>query len=291
LVTSKIDINATLIRLVNFKIDYADPATLENALEGCDVLVNAMGTNGDHESNKVALVDIAAKVGVKVYIPSEFGVDPHVDSEFIRHPMWQGKKAHDKYAESKGLKVISIYNGLFMEHPHGGFQAFHGFYPERQAWYVPGDGTTPISITSKTDIGRSIIELVTMASETPERVPSRIRLAGTSRTPKEIVDIFNLASKGKTYIKLIPLSDEESKVFMNKDNMKPPPGLPKDFDLNYIYDVASRVFRMAGSGGNLDFSQRNDNELVNPGESKWKWKTIESYAEEVEGMPREDVFT
>jgi len=39
---------------------------------------------------------------------SEFGVDPHVDSEFIRHPVWDGKKAHDAYAENKGLKVISI---------------------------------------------------------------------------------------------------------------------------------------------------------------------------------------
>ena len=48
---------------------------------------------------------------------------------------------------------------------------------------------------------------------------------------------------------------------------------------------------MAGAGGNLDFSLRNDNELVKPGESKWKWKTIEEYAEEVEGMPQEDVYT
>ena len=48
---------------------------------------------------------------------------------------------------------------------------------------------------------------------------------------------------------------------------------------------------MASAGGNLDFSQSNDNELVNPGQSKWKWKTIEEYAEEVDGMPREDVYT
>jgi hypothetical protein len=178
-----------------------------------------------------------------------------------------------------------------MEHPHGGFQAFHGFFPEREAWYVPGDGTTPLAITSKTDIGRAIVELIAMLFETPDRVPSRVRIAGTIRTPKEIVDIFNRASKGKTNIKMIPLSDEESKVFMNKDNMKPPPGLPAGFDLNLIYDVATRVFRMAGAGGNLDFSQANDNELVNPGQSKWKWKTIETYADEVEGMPREDVYT
>jgi hypothetical protein len=178
-----------------------------------------------------------------------------------------------------------------MEHPHGGFQAFHGFFPDREAWYVPGDGSTPIAITSKADIARSVVELIAMSFETPGRVPSRVRLAGTNRTPKDIVDIFNNAAKGKTHIKMIPLSDNEAKVFMNKDTMKPPPGLPKDFDLNLIYDVATRVFRMAGKGGNLDFSQRNDNELVNPGESKWKWKTIEMYAEEVEGMPQEDVYT
>ena len=177
-----------------------------------------------------------------------------------------------------------------MEHPHGAFQAFHGFFAERQAWYVPGDGHTPLTVTSKADIGRSISELIQMALETPDAVPQRIRIAGTNRTPREIVDIFNAAAKGKTYIKLTTLSDDEAKVFMNKDNMKPPTRLPKDFDLSSIYDVATRVFRMAGSGGNLDFSQQNDNEMVNPGESKWKWKTIEAYAEEVEGMPREDVF-
>jgi len=178
-----------------------------------------------------------------------------------------------------------------MEHPHGGFQAFHGFFPERQTWYVPGDGNTPLTITSKTDIARSIAELIKMSLDTPEKVPPRIRLAGTNRTPKEIVNIFNRAAQGKTHIKLVTLSDEESKTFMNKDNMKPPPNTPKNFDMNLIYDVATRVFRMAASGGNLDFSKRNDNELVNPGESKWKWKTIEEYAEQVDGMPREDVYT
>jgi aspartate-semialdehyde dehydrogenase len=56
-------------KVINFKVNYADPKALEDALEGCDVLINAMGTNGDYEQNKVALVDVAAKVGVKLYIP------------------------------------------------------------------------------------------------------------------------------------------------------------------------------------------------------------------------------
>jgi len=130
-----------------------------------------------------------------------------------------------------------------------------------------------------------------MSMTMPDQVPSRIRLAGTNKTPREIVEIFNKAANGATHINLILLTDDEAKTFMNKDNMKPPPGLPKEFDLEPIYEVATRVFRMSGSGDNLNFSAKNDNELVNPGESKWKWKTIEEYAIEVQGMPREDVYT
>ena len=106
-------------KVKDLKVDYQSTESLENALRGCDVLINAMGTNLDHLSSKKAIVDAAANVGVRVYFPrsasfesvlrpSEFGVDPHVDSEFVLHPMWDAKKAHDAYAESKGLKVISI---------------------------------------------------------------------------------------------------------------------------------------------------------------------------------------
>lgn len=56
-------------KVVHFKVDYTDPKSLENALKGCDVLLNAMGTNADYERNKVTLVDVAAKVEVKIYIP------------------------------------------------------------------------------------------------------------------------------------------------------------------------------------------------------------------------------
>src|SRR2546423_5345982 len=100
-----------------------------------------------------------------------------------------------------------------MEHPHGGFQAFHGFFPEREAWYVPGDGNDPLTVTSKTDIARSIVELIKMSQTSPEKVPSRVRLSGSNRTPREIVEIFNQAAKGRPQIKLIPLSDEEARTF------------------------------------------------------------------------------
>ena len=36
--------------------------------------------------------------------------------------------------------------------------------------------------------------------------------------------------------------------------------------------------------GKLDFS-RNENELANPGEKSWKWKTVKDYAKEVGRLP------
>jgi len=56
-------------KVKDVKVDYQNLGALGSALGGCDVLINAMGTNMDHLSSKKALVDAAAITGVKVYIP------------------------------------------------------------------------------------------------------------------------------------------------------------------------------------------------------------------------------
>jgi uncharacterized protein YbjT (DUF2867 family) len=61
--------NASSAKVKHFQVDYADVKTLEEALRGCDVLINVMGTNLDHVQNKINLVDAAANVGVKIYFP------------------------------------------------------------------------------------------------------------------------------------------------------------------------------------------------------------------------------
>jgi len=56
---------------------------------------------------------------------------------------------------------------------------------------------------------------------------------------------------------------------MNKNNMKPPPGLPRELDLSFKYNTTGLPGYL-GSGSNLDFSQ-NKNELAKPVEQKWDW--------------------
>jgi len=173
-----------------------------------------------------------------------------------------------------------------MEHPVGGFQKPHGFFPEEETWYMPGTGDVPVTFTSKKDIALSVIELIKLALKDPDSVPPNVRISGSHNTPKEIVEIFNKAANGKTHIKLKLLNEEQSKELFSRLVFEPPAG-DNNFDQAFMNEIAQRVFTMSGGGGNLDFSKHNHNELVNPGESKWKWKTIEDYAKETDGLPLE----
>ena len=60
---------ASSAKVKQFQVEYTDVRNLEEALKGCDVLINAMGTNLDHYQNKINLVDAAVNVGVKIYFP------------------------------------------------------------------------------------------------------------------------------------------------------------------------------------------------------------------------------
>jgi hypothetical protein len=183
--------------------------------------------------------------------------------------------------------LINVSVGLHLEHPVGGFQKPHGFYAEEETWYMPGTGDVPVAYTGKTDIALSVIELIKMAMKDPDSVPPHVRIGGSNLSPKQIVEIFNKAAKGKTHIKLKLLNEEQSKELFSRLVFEPPKGEEHSFDQQFMNEVATRVFTMSGGGGNLDFSEHNHNELVNPGESKWKWKTMEEYAEETDGMPIE----
>jgi len=72
---SRRDLKLPGSKVKNCQVDYTKPETLKAALKGCDVLINTMGTEGNYEQSKHALVDAAAAAGVKFYIPRYFGSD------------------------------------------------------------------------------------------------------------------------------------------------------------------------------------------------------------------------
>lgn len=71
-------------KVENFKVDYSKPETLVAALKGCDFLINTMGTEGNYEQSKHALVDAAAQAGVKFYIPRYLSSSASLMGQSIR---------------------------------------------------------------------------------------------------------------------------------------------------------------------------------------------------------------
>ena len=164
-----------------------------------------------------------------------------------------------------------------MEHWASGFHFTHGFMADEGVWYHLDTGDVPLTFTSKADIARAIIELINIGLSDPSKLPTHVvGIAGSSKTPGEIYKMFNRKAR-KEILGLHLLTDDEARALISKNAFVPANEQMDEYDQEYMNDVASRVFLMTGGTGTLDFSKRNDSELVNPGESKWKWKSIEDY--------------
>ncbi|KAG9106387.1 hypothetical protein FRC07_008849 [Ceratobasidium sp. 392] len=93
-------------------ISYDDQSSIVKALVGVDVLVSAVAESA-LESAQVALIQAAKEAGVKLFVPSEFGVYFADDSN--RSPTIQAKKAVLRKAKEVGLPVAEIHSGGFPE--------------------------------------------------------------------------------------------------------------------------------------------------------------------------------
>jgi hypothetical protein len=130
-------------------------------------------------------------------------------------------------------------------------------------WEAIGSANTPSAFTALSDIGKAIASLARLpASE----IPDHVRIVGSNVSFKEASEAMTAVSGNKIETREIELGPYKKEVTKNTE------GDPAGF------------IRFVMGEGQLDFSQ-NENELVNPGEKLWKWKTVEEYAKDVDGKP------
>ncbi|KAG8859710.1 hypothetical protein FRB96_004284 [Tulasnella sp. 330] len=201
----------------------------------------------------------AAASGVKVYFPSEYGVDHRYGPQ--NHVWFNEKERHSSAARNEApgqLKVIKLYIGMFTEII---FSPFFGLDNKSGVYTSLGLGTSDkkVAITSTADIGAAIARLSTLAVADPQSVPDDVRISGDNKSWNELADIVGRAT-GKT----IKVVEEPVEGADDKDGED----LPALARLNF-------------ARGAVDFSKDNDNELVNPGQKYWTWKTTEVYARDV----------
>ncbi|EIW63468.1 uncharacterized protein TRAVEDRAFT_161801 [Trametes versicolor FP-101664 SS1] len=249
-----------------------DIDTLDKALTGIDVVVNVLPTSLSEEVRS-KVNEAVIKSGPKVYFLSEFGLDHRVaDFSGYEHPEWAGKKRlaaeTRKLAQGK-TKVIAVYSGVFVEFLVSSFLGpILGFDLANNVFTSYGPATSKFGSTGKSDIGRTVGRLAVLALDpsTSASVPDEVRIAGSTTSYENVRDITaRVKGVPKGEIKIEDLDKLEQDLRAQKGK--------GDF-LLYI--------RLATGKGWGDLSE-NANELVNPGQKFWKWKTVEDEVRTVTG--------
>ncbi|KAH6684790.1 isoflavone reductase family protein [Halenospora varia] len=239
-------------------VTYTDQQ-LVKALSGIDTVVVALSSKGHH--TKDMLLEALPRTNVSLYIPSEFGVDHEVHD--FSAGLWNSKKEHSAKVKTvmPKLKICRVYCGLFTEDtfivPYLGLQASSGKFE------AVGSADQKISFTSITDLGKAIASLGTMPLDS---IPPAIHIASDTISPRAVAELWNASKSTK-----IVVSEVDLKGFKDAALAADPVNL-------------GACLRFLQGEGKIDHSQLglgNDNELVNPGQSKWEWTPVEKWVETV----------
>lgn len=256
------------------QVDQTDAVlSFARAFAGADVVVNAV-SNASLEYHD-ALFDGALQSGVKVYFPSEFGVDYHAaDFPGYEEPLWNAKAQHVSRARelSQGkLKIIELDIGMFIEFILSPWFAFDA---DNLTFTFAGSPDSKLAVTAKSDIARSLAQL-TLLALVSSSVPDVVRIAGQNLSYREIGQAvervreeYELKPKNVT-LKAIDL--EAYKIATREEQVR-----------TGVSDLHRHIKIVVGEG-KADFSHSNHNELVNPGEKWWKWKRVEDHVRELGG--------
>ncbi|TFK80642.1 hypothetical protein K466DRAFT_558868 [Polyporus arcularius HHB13444] len=235
--------------------------SFDDVLSGVDVVINAFNTETIEKVGK-ELTAAVARVNPKVYFLSEFGVDYRFNEfDGYEHPEWPRKRvitADTKAAlEGSQTKLVLLVTGIFLNWL---FQPGLGIDVEKNVYTSLGPASNRIATTAGDDIGRSVARLAVLSLDpaTASTVPTDLRIAGQNVSYEEIRDAV-------ARVKGVPKGEIRSKSLEEfNSNLK---AHPTGNVLDYIWVLIGQ--------GKLDFSRENANELVNPGQSLWKWKTVE----------------
>ncbi|KAG1840811.1 hypothetical protein DFJ58DRAFT_809664 [Suillus subalutaceus] len=195
------------------------------------------------------LADAAKEAGVKLFVPSEFGLSPPAVG--LTHE----KHAFAVYAKSIGLPTLRIYNGFF-----------HDFLPwltaltETGKFHIVSKGDMPGSFTAISDVAGYVAHILT--TQPPSRLLDvEVHIEGQRATLSEIGALYK-GSVPVVYCDALPTEGV----------------LAADFRTRYQqgFDVGK-----ASCGWNPD-TETDDAELASKDNSLWeghRWLTIEEVLE------------
>ena len=190
--------DATLANLVArgaemVKADLTDPASLDRATRGVDVIVSAVQGGRDiMVAGQLALLAAASRNGVRRILPSDFALDLF-RSPPGEHANFDMRREADEAIAATGIEHVNVLNGSFMDNFLD--SQFAGVFDMEEGtatfW---GDGNDPFDATSVEDTAR-----YTARAAVDRNLPSgKFALAGEQLTFNGIIDAVEHVS-GRTF--------------------------------------------------------------------------------------------
>ncbi|KDQ62724.1 hypothetical protein JAAARDRAFT_171316 [Jaapia argillacea MUCL 33604] len=225
-------------------VDYTSPSSVASALAGIDVVVSALGFAG--LGAQVLLAEEAKKAGVKLFVPSEFGIP----TEGLTEGLFGLKSSlHEK------LKEIDLPYSLYFTGPFSDwiFNPYFGWDLSHNKVTISGEGNTPVSWTTRRDVARFISHASTALPR--EKVEWRtFRIEGDRQTLNQIVTDY----QAKTGIQLE--ISRESRAELEAAVQKEPEHFGKALQL--FWDKGDGLVGETGQLANIDWPEWNPTSVV-----------------------------
>ena len=173
--------------------DLTDPASLDRATRGVDVIVSAVQGGRDiMVAGQLALLAAASRNGVRRILPSDFALDLF-RSPPGEHANFDMRREADEAIAATGIEHVNILNGSFMDNfLHSQFAGV--FDMEKGTATFWGDGNDQFDATSVEDTAR-----YTARAAVDRNLPSgKFALAGEQLTFNGIIDAVEHVS-GRTF--------------------------------------------------------------------------------------------
>ncbi|KZO93528.1 NAD-binding protein [Calocera viscosa TUFC12733] len=168
-------------------LDYNDVKPLATVLRGIDVVISTVGKPA--VPMQTALARVAKDSGVKLFVPSEFGM-PTIGGTT---GLWGLKNSQRVALEQMGLPYALFFTGAFTDTSFG---PDLGFDLSKGQVNLAGSGSNLVSFTSRMDIARYVVHVLTTLS--PSKLENAIfRIEAERATHVDILQQYE-ATTGKT---------------------------------------------------------------------------------------------
>ncbi|KAH8703259.1 hypothetical protein BGW36DRAFT_369059 [Talaromyces proteolyticus] len=196
------------------EVDFNSVQSLVPALEGVEVVVSCLATLAIGSQNP--LIDAAEAVGVRRFIPAEFGMDS-LNPLCVQLPVCAPKAATqryliEKYSANSTFTYTAIANGLFLD---WGLKVGFIVNPSKHTATLYNGGDVPFSATNLADVAQAVLGIVKNQAQTANRV---LYIHSTVTTQNKLIQ-YAKEKDGKEWNTICKSTEEvkqESEAELNK---------------------------------------------------------------------------